>query len=169
MSLNNRQQAFVQEYLIDLNATQAAIRAGYSAKTAAEQGYDLLRKPQVQAAVSAALKEREKETKINAGYVLRGAAELFERCMQKTPVMYFDRVEKEYAQETATIVDEDSGEVREVGVWKFDATGAAAALNILGKHVDIQAFKEKQEVEHKGKVVYEIPEKFKDDESWEQG
>jgi hypothetical protein len=35
--------------------------------------------------------------------------------------------------------------------------------------VDIQAFKEKQEVEHKGKVVYEIPEKFKDDESWEQG
>ena len=49
--LNYRQLKFIDEYLIDFNATQAAIRAGYSKKTAAEQGYDLLRKPQIQQAI----------------------------------------------------------------------------------------------------------------------
>lgn len=51
--LNPKQQRFVSEYLIDLNATQAAIRAGYSKKTAEQQGFDLLRKPEIAAAVSA--------------------------------------------------------------------------------------------------------------------
>lgn len=51
--LNARQERFAREYLIDLNATQAAIRAGYSKKTASEQGYDLLRHPQIAAIVEA--------------------------------------------------------------------------------------------------------------------
>lgn len=49
-----KQERFVAEYLIDLNATQAAIRAGYSAKTAAEMGYENLSKPQIAEAVAAA-------------------------------------------------------------------------------------------------------------------
>ena len=48
-----KQERFVQEYMVDLNATQAAIRAGYSAKTAAEQGYQLLHKTSVQEAIQA--------------------------------------------------------------------------------------------------------------------
>lgn len=48
-----KQQAFVREYLIDLNATQAAIRAGYSEKTAMEQGYQLLQNTSVAAAIKA--------------------------------------------------------------------------------------------------------------------
>lgn len=46
-----KQERFVQEYLIDLNATQAAIRAGYSKKRADAIGYDILRKPEIQAAI----------------------------------------------------------------------------------------------------------------------
>jgi len=60
------QSVFVQEYLIDLNATQAAIRAGYSAKTAEQQGYQLLQKPSVQAAIAARQKEREQRTAVTA-------------------------------------------------------------------------------------------------------
>ncbi|QZA77042.1 terminase small subunit [Deefgea tanakiae] len=57
-SLTQKQQAFVAEYMIDLNATQAAIRAGYSAKTAYSIGYELLIKPEVQTAIETAKKER---------------------------------------------------------------------------------------------------------------
>ncbi|MCM1326950.1 MAG: terminase small subunit [Bacteroidales bacterium] len=63
--LTEKQQIFVKEYLIDLNATQAAIRAGYSYKTAAEQGHQLLQKTSVQKAISEAMAERSKRTGIN--------------------------------------------------------------------------------------------------------
>ncbi len=52
--LNPRQERFVAEYLVDLNATQAAIRAGYSPKTAGSQGFDLLKKPEVMLALQKA-------------------------------------------------------------------------------------------------------------------
>lgn len=48
MSLNDKQIRFAQEYIIDLNATQAAIRAGYSVNTAGSQGHDLLKNPEIQ-------------------------------------------------------------------------------------------------------------------------
>src|SRR4030095_16059987 len=51
--LTPKQAKFVQEYLIDLNATQAAIRAGYSPKRADEQGYENLRKPEIQTTLAA--------------------------------------------------------------------------------------------------------------------
>ena len=70
------QSVFVQEYLIDLNATRAAIRAGYSAKTAEQQGYQLLQKPSVQAAIAARQKEREQRTAVTADRVLLEAARL---------------------------------------------------------------------------------------------
>ncbi|MCZ3380401.1 terminase small subunit [Rhizobium sp. AG207R] len=64
--LTAKQRAFVREYLIDLNATQASIRAGYSAKTAAEQSSRLLRNVKVAAAISAAQKLRAQRTDITA-------------------------------------------------------------------------------------------------------
>src|SRR5262249_54511607 len=54
MALTDKQTRFVAEYLVDLNATQAAIRAGYSRKTAEQQGYENLRKPQIAAAIAEA-------------------------------------------------------------------------------------------------------------------
>lgn len=69
--LTPRQSAFVQEYLVDLCATQAAVRAGYSAKTAEQQGARLLGNVKVSAAVTAAQADRSKRTAITADGVLR--------------------------------------------------------------------------------------------------
>ena len=69
--LTPKQQRFVDEYLVDLNATQAAIRAGYSAKTAGSIGQRLLTKIEIQAELAAAMAAREERTEITADYVLR--------------------------------------------------------------------------------------------------
>ena len=68
--LTEKQQCFIDEYLIDLNATQAAIRAGYSVKTAQEQSARLLSKVMVQQAISEAMAERSRRTGINQNRIL---------------------------------------------------------------------------------------------------
>ena len=74
--LTPKQQCFVDEYLIDLNATQAAIRAGYSKKTAASQGERLLRNVEIQSSLSARMKARELRTEITQDRVLRELAKI---------------------------------------------------------------------------------------------
>lgn len=69
--LNAKQQAFVAEFLVDLNATQAAIRAGYSEKTAYSQGQRLLKNVEVDAAIKAAQAERAEKTQRTALDVLK--------------------------------------------------------------------------------------------------
>ncbi len=76
MSLTPRQQRFVDEYLIDLNATQAAIRAGYSAKTAGAIGNENLTKPEIAEAVAAAKKARSERVRLDADDVLRRWVEI---------------------------------------------------------------------------------------------
>jgi len=73
-ALDPKRQRFVDEYLIDLNATQAAIRAGYSARTAKQQGSRLLTNADVQAAMSAAQAQRAQRTSTDADRVLRELA-----------------------------------------------------------------------------------------------
>jgi phage terminase small subunit len=72
MSLTPKQARFAEEYLIDLNATQAAIRAGYSAKTARAMGCENLTKPDIQAAVTEAQRDRAARTGITQDEVIRG-------------------------------------------------------------------------------------------------
>ena len=74
--LSEQRQRFVDEYLIDLNGTQAAIRAGYSAKTAQEQSSRLLSNVMVQEAISKAMAERSKRTGINQDRVVLELAKL---------------------------------------------------------------------------------------------
>lgn len=76
MALTAKQEAFVREYLIDLNATQAAIRAGYSEKTAGQIGDENLKKPEIAAAVKAAIDERSRRTEITADRVLTELAKI---------------------------------------------------------------------------------------------
>lgn len=76
MALTPKQGRFVAEYLIDLNATQAAIRAGYSAKTASSQGERLLRNVEVSKALQAAQKAREQRTHITQDRVLQELARI---------------------------------------------------------------------------------------------
>lgn len=71
VALTPKQQRFVNEYLVDLNATQAAIRAGYSPRTARNQASDLLAKPDIQDAIRSARAEQQARTQITADYVLR--------------------------------------------------------------------------------------------------
>ena len=70
--MTDKQQAFVNEYLIDLNATQAAIRAGYSKKTARSQGQRLLTYADIAAATEVATKERAERTQVSQDEVIDG-------------------------------------------------------------------------------------------------
>lgn len=70
MSLTPKQSLFVAEYLVDLNATKAAIRAGYAVKRADAMGHENLRKPEISKAIEAAMNERAKRIKRTADDVL---------------------------------------------------------------------------------------------------
>ena len=83
MALTPKQQRFAEEYLIDLNATQAAIRAGYSEKSAYSIGQENLNKPEVAAFLETAMNERAERTAITADYVLEGIKSVTERCAKE--------------------------------------------------------------------------------------
>ncbi|WP_068113375.1 terminase small subunit [Tropicimonas marinistellae] len=76
MKLTPKQRRFVEEYLTDLNATQAAIRAGYSQQTAREIGYENMTKPHISAAISAAQAERSRRLRLSQDAVLQGLAKI---------------------------------------------------------------------------------------------
>lgn len=140
MALTPKQQRFVEEYLIDLNATQAAIRAGYSEKTANEQGARLLANVSVSEAVQSAMADRSKRTEITADYVLNTIHDTIERCRQHRPV--YDRAGN------PVMVETEDGEL--APVYAFDASAVLKGCELLGKHHKL--FSDK--VEHSGQVGY---------------
>lgn len=79
--MNDKQRRFTQEYLIDLNATQAAIRAGYSEKTAYSQGHDLLKKPEIQNAVTDGMAELAERAEITKDWLIEKSRNVFELAM----------------------------------------------------------------------------------------
>ncbi|HDL7851539.1 TPA: terminase small subunit [Yersinia enterocolitica] len=135
--LTPKQELFCREYLKDLNATQAAIRAGYSEKTAQVQSSRLLSNVMVQQRVGELAAERNIRVGIDADYVLRQAVKLHERCMQEVEPITDRRGEE--------ITDEDGKTI-----FGFDAKGAAAALKLVGDHISVQAFKVNVKNEHTG-------------------
>ncbi len=132
--LTPKQQRFIDEYLIDLNATQAAIRAGYSPRTARAIACENLAKPNIQVAISEAKRERSEATKINAEWVLKQAVELHQRCMQEIKPALHPKSRRQ--------LKDDSGNL----LFTFNAAGANRSLELVGKHVDIGAFKDRLEV-----------------------
>lgn len=80
--LTAKQEMFCKEYLIDLNATQAAIRAGYSEKTATVTGCENLTKPNVAARVQELMSARSEKTGITAEWVLKGIESLTETLLK---------------------------------------------------------------------------------------
>ncbi|SUU98749.1 Terminase small subunit [Avibacterium paragallinarum] len=85
--LTDKQKRFVEEYLIDLNATQAAIRAGYSKNRASELGYQLLQKTTVQQAIEAAQNKRAERVQITQDDVIRMLLENIEVASGKKAVI----------------------------------------------------------------------------------
>lgn len=173
--LTPKQQAFVNEYLVDLNATQAAIRAGYSQKTARKIGQENLTKPDIQKEIQKAIKEREKRTEINQDFVLR---ELF--AIANANGSDFAQVAEEpIIVNGSYVVDPDTGEIKMREVVKIIPTDKlpeekqkaisgiketrngievntcdkVRALELLGKHLGM--FKEKVEVSGNIKNPYE--------------
>lgn len=146
--LTDKQKEFVRQYLVDLNATQAAIRAGYSMKTAYRQGADLLQKTSIREAIEKAQAKRARRVEVTQDYVLSNLVEVVERTMQRAPVL--DRKGEQ-------VTDEEGR-----AVWTFDAKSANRALELLGKHLGIFADKVKAEVSGPdgGPVASEIVVRF---------
>lgn len=132
MSLNGKQERFCEEYLIDLNATKAAIRAGYSAKTAQEQSSRLLSNVIIASRIRELKEKRSERTDITADFVLNGLKEVAQRCLQHKPVMRWDYEDKMMVQETG--IDEKGNTV---GIFEFDSNGANRSFELLGKHLGI--------------------------------
>jgi phage terminase small subunit len=119
-----KKKRFKDEYLVDLNATQAAIRAGYSEKTAYSQGQRLLKDVEIRTAINEALKERSKRLELDTDTVIENLREIADRCMQHAPVL--DRKGEQVYVETP------NGE--EAPAYTFNAMGAARALEMIGRH-----------------------------------
>lgn len=128
MGLTPKQARFCEEYMIDLNATQAAIRAGYSEDSAGAIGSENLQKPEIRARIEILRGMAADRAMVSAEYVLKNLQEVSERCMQKSPVLKWDYVEKSMVP----VLDEDGN-----AVYQFDSNGANKALELLGKHLGI--------------------------------
>lgn len=124
--LNDKQKRFCEEYLKDMNGTQAAIRAGYSEKTAKSIANENLTKPDIQTYIQELQEGIKKRNDISVDEIIQDLIEIKNRCLQNVPVMYFDKIDKEWKQE-GTVCGEP--------VYKFDAQGALKALDMLMKHL----------------------------------
>ena len=144
--LTPKQERFVEEYLIDLNATQAAIRAGYSPDTAKSIGSENLTKPDIKAQIAKAMAERSRRTGVNADRVVMELAKIA-----------FVNANDVIDPKTATIKEgalpEDTAAIQSVKVKTFGEDGLEReikmadklkALELLGKHLGM--FRDKLEV-----------------------
>ncbi len=129
--MTQKQNLFITEYLKDFNATQAGIRAGFSPKSAYSIANDLLKKPEIQNAISQAVNQRQRRTEIDADYVIGNLCEIVDRCMQAAPVI---------------IKGEQQTDENGRGVWRFDARNAVKALELLGRHLGLFTDKVKAEI-----------------------
>lgn len=126
--LNEKQQRFVREYLVDLNGAQAAIRTGYAPNSAHVTASRLLSDANIAAAVQEAMDKRSEKTEIDAAFVLEGIKRVTLRCEQAEPVL--------------------DKEGNPTGEYTFQAGAALKGYELMGKHLKL--FTEK--VEHSGVI-----------------
>lgn len=129
MDITKKEDRFCQEYIIDYNGTKAAIRAGYSEKTARVTASKLLSKANIAARVRQLQKEQADRLQLSADLVLTKLYETLSRCMQAQPVTEWDY---------------DEHKMVETGEYTFDSKGATKALELIGKHLGM--FAERKEV-----------------------
>ena len=130
--LTEQQRLFCEQYVIDCNGKQAAIRAGYSPRCAEVQASRLLTNAKVQEYVGFLRQKLTERTQIDAAYVLESLHTIAERCMQNIRPVVDGFGKQQY---------DDEGNA----LFTFDARNAISALEKIGKHVDVQAFKERMD------------------------
>ncbi|MDP9572400.1 UNVERIFIED_ORG: phage terminase small subunit [Agrobacterium larrymoorei] len=157
--LSEKQSRFVEEYLKDLNATKAAIRAGYSEKTAHSQGPRLLENVGIATAIEKAKAQRSERTQIDADWLLKrladeavaDIADLYDENGGLKPVDQWPLIWRQGLVSGIEVEElfDGRGEDREhIGrVRKVKLSDRIKRLELIGKHVDVQAFREKVEIE----------------------
>lgn len=151
--LTNKQAAFVQEYLKDNNATQAAIRAGFAASTADKQVYMWVGKNRddcpvkyqhIWDAVQAAMAERQERLQIDADWILKELVKLYQIDISR---LFVDGQLKPLDAMTDDERKLLSTYASNTGLKLFDKT---KLLEMIGQHIQVSAFK--QNVEVSGKI-----------------
>jgi phage terminase small subunit len=137
MKISDKQKRFCEEYLKDLNATEAAIRTGYSPTSAAVSGHRNMQNKFVIEYLNSLRDEIKERSLVDEIWVLKKLTTIVERSLQEEPV------------------NDNKGNF--TGVYKYDSAGANRALELIGKHLGM--FKEN--IVHSGQV--EIKHKLFDD------
>ncbi|MEN4566115.1 terminase small subunit [Pantoea agglomerans] len=153
MALTDKQEMFCREYLIDLNATQAAIRAGYSEKTSNEQGARLLANVSVQIRISELKAQRNDRIDVDADYVLKRLFEIDQMDVldillangELKPIKDWPKVWRTTlsGMDVTEIAGDAAGLLKKIK-WPDKVKN----LELLGKHVAVQAFREQVKTEH---------------------
>lgn len=148
--MTKKQKRFVEEYLVDLNATQAAIRAGYSPDTAQQMGSENLSKPVIKNAIYKAIAERSRRTGINQDRVIQEIAKL----AFLNPIDVIDMDEATIKGEAnrddtaciasvkVKVIPGEDGNITEREIKTYDKL---KALELLGKHLGMFTDKLKME------------------------
>jgi phage terminase small subunit len=126
--LTHKQDLFCQEYIIDFNATQSYIRAGYSAKSetvAGVEAHKLLKNPKIQEKITQLKQVIEEKLSISAEWVLNEAIELYEIAKGKRPHI------------SSRFID---GKAVAMEVYKTNLKEAVRALEVIGRHTSVKAF-----------------------------
>ena len=172
MALNERQRQFAREYLKDLNATQAAIRAGYSKKTAGQSGERLLKHVEIAPIIQKNMDKRVERTEITSDRVLKelfrlATVDIAEAFNEDGTLKPIHEIPEDVRRAISGVdVDTLSGELvrHKIRFWSKDS-----ALEKLGKHLKL--FTEK--IEHSGKdgqpiqinVVTAVPDGMGDEDA----
>ena len=144
--MTGKQKRFIEEYLVDLNATRAAIRAGYSPDTAKDIGCENLKKPMIRCHIALAMAERSRRTGVNADRVVMELAKI-------AFVNANDVIDPDTATVRSDALPEDTAAIQSVKVKTFGEDGLEReikmadklkALELLGRHLGM--FKDKVEL-----------------------
>lgn len=145
---NSKRDVFCEQYIIDHNATQAAIRAGYSPRSAGTHGSRLLDDPKVQARIGMLEAAAAADAHVDATWVLIRLKHVAEACMREDPIYEPD----------------ENGMLIQTGTKKMDSSGANKALELLGKYIGMFADKVQLSAPEGIRIQYDYGDRDDNDE-----
>lgn len=171
--LTDKQELFAREFIIDLNATQAAIRAGYSEKSSRNQGARMMANDDILDRIAELKAERNEQVGVDAAYVLRRLTEIDQMDVldillangELKPIKDWPKVWRTTlsGMDVVEMASADSAALLKKIKWPDKVKN----LELLGKHVTVQAFKENIKSEHAGSIGLNLnkslTELFEDD------